>query len=157
MREKKCAGTPMLQTLPALFHLQARWASRWPVNTCVLLRVYTHLILMDYVLRSAQKQRAQKNTEIQEEDSRKLGLVRGHVVEAGCVCVCVNIFLNVHFHSSAVLTFSCLQENRVGHDIFNLHCQNVNPEQSRYISLSRRKKREKKTLVFFADQTCGER
>ncbi|TNN49918.1 hypothetical protein EYF80_039855 [Liparis tanakae] len=27
--------------------------------------------------------RTQKNTEIQEEDSRKLGLVRGHVVEAG--------------------------------------------------------------------------
>ncbi len=37
---------------------------------------------------------------------------------------------------SVALTFPRLQENRVGHDIFNLHCQNVNPEQSRYISLS---------------------
>ena len=35
-----------------------------------------------------------------------------------------------------MLTFPRLQENRVGHDIFNLHCQNVSPEQSRYISLS---------------------
>lgn len=37
------------------------------------------------------------------------------------------------------LTFSRLQENRVGHDIFNLHCQNTRPEQSRYISLSGKK------------------
>lgn len=46
----------------------------------------------------------------------------------------------VHFHylccHSTVLTFPRLQENRVGHDIFNLHCQNVSPKQSRYISLS---------------------
>lgn len=36
----------------------------------------------------------------------------------------------------AVLTFPCLEEDRVSHDIFNLHCQNLDPEQSRYISLS---------------------
>lgn len=46
------------------------------------------------------------------------------------------IHINFFICHSAVLTFSCLQENRVGHDIFNLHCQNANPEQSRYISLS---------------------
>lgn len=41
-----------------------------------------------------------------------------------------------------LLTFSRLQENRVGHDIFNLHCQNVSrPEQSRYISLGGGKRR----------------
>lgn len=52
---------------------------------------------------------------------------------------------------SAALTFPRLQENRVGHDVFNLHCQN--PEQSRCISLSGGKKKGKKKDAF-TDQRC---
>lgn len=75
---------------------------------------------------------------------RELRLVHDRVVEVG------ETEKKIHFNSfslkderekkkkrhSALLTFPRLQENRVGHDIFNLHCQNVSPEQSRYISLS---------------------
>lgn len=59
------------------------------------------------------------------------------VMVGGGFNIYIHIYINfILYCVQAVLTFSCLQENRVGHDIFNLHCQNASPEQPRYISLS---------------------
>lgn len=88
-----------------------------------------------------------------EEDRRKLRLV--HIIEVDKKNT-FNLFYFFFFASEVVLTFPRLQENRVGHDIFNLHCQNVNPEQSRYISLSGEKRKKKDGFFLIKRADDGE-
>lgn len=143
----------MLQTLPALFIWSPLLGPYVNLpGECMCCLVYNQLISTEYVLHLPGDKALRRGWETREgrkiprrTAGRELGLVHDRVVEVG-----ERERKKIHFNSfslkdegrkkkkkhSALLTFPRLQENRVGHDIFNLHCQNVSPEQSRYISLS---------------------